>query len=91
MDPLPQEPQNFRELVGADLRRAARLVIKVQDEIDWQLRMAIPRGDYALAITMPNDDYERKAMLRRLATFMQWREVIAFTLAVETVLPEAGR
>lgn len=89
MDRLPEDPRYFREMVEADLRRAARLVIKVQDEIDWQFRMATPRGDYALVVTMPTDDYERKAMLRRLATFMAWREVSAFTLAVETYEPDA--
>jgi hypothetical protein len=31
MDRLPQDPRNFREIVEADLRRAARLIIKVQD------------------------------------------------------------
>jgi hypothetical protein len=31
MERLPHEPRNFRELVEADLRRAARLVVKVQD------------------------------------------------------------
>ena len=38
MERLPHDPKNFREVVEADLRRAARLVIKVQDEIDPQLR-----------------------------------------------------
>ena len=40
MDRLPQDPQNFREMVEADLRRAARLVIKVHDEIEPQFRIA---------------------------------------------------
>jgi hypothetical protein len=31
MDRLPHDPRNFRELVEADLRRGARLIIKVQD------------------------------------------------------------
>ena len=34
MERLPHDPKNFRDIVEADLRRAARLVIKVQDEID---------------------------------------------------------
>ncbi len=46
MDRMPRDPQNFRELVEADLRRAARLIIKIQDEIDPQLPIATPEGDY---------------------------------------------
>lgn len=87
MHQLPQSPRSFRELVEADLRRAARLIIKVQDEIDWQFRIATPEGDYHLAVTMPTDDTERTSMLRKVETFLDWKRAIAFTLAVETVLP----
>lgn len=86
MDPLPHEPQNFRELVEADLRRAARLIIKIQDEIDWQFRIATPKGDLHLAVTMPAG-VERDLMLARIGTFMQWKQAIAFIMTVETVLP----
>ena len=48
MDPLPHSPRTFREIVEADLRRGARMIIKIQDEIDWHFRMAMPEGDYAL-------------------------------------------
>ena len=89
IDAPPHEPQSFCDIVEADLRRAARLLIKVQDEIDWQLRIATPEGDYHLSVTMPKDDYERKAMLRRLETFMQWKQASAFTLAVEVEKPAA--
>ena len=89
MDPLPHEPQTFRDLVEADLRRAGRLIIKIQDEIDWQFRIATPEGDVHLAVTMPNDDYERRQMLRRLETFMQWKRASAFCLGVETYEPDA--
>jgi hypothetical protein len=34
MGPLSYEPKSLRNFVEADLRRAARLIIKVQDEID---------------------------------------------------------
>ncbi len=40
MEPLPEPLTTFRQFVEADLRRAARLVIKVQDEIDPQFRIA---------------------------------------------------
>lgn len=86
MKPLPHEPRNFRELVEADLRRAARLVIKIQDEIDWQFRIATRAGDFHLAVTMPGG-IERDVMLTRIGTFMQWKQAVAFIMAVETVHP----
>ena len=88
MDRLPQEPKIFREMVEADLRRAARLVIKVQDEIDPQFRIATPEGDYALAVTLPADPYERSAMLRRVGTLLAWKQASAFTLASELFEPD---
>ena len=53
MERLPREPQNLRELVEADLRRAARLIIKIQVEIDPQVRIATPEGDYSIGVTLP--------------------------------------
>jgi hypothetical protein len=46
MDPLPHEPKTLREFVEADLRRAARLIIKVQDAIDPQFRFSTRESDY---------------------------------------------
>lgn len=86
MDPLPHEPRSFRDLVEADLRRAARLIIKIQDQIDWQFRIATPQGDLQLAITMPAG-LERNVMLTRISAFMQWKQAQAFILAVESGLP----
>jgi len=89
MDRLPHEPRTFRELVEADLRRAGRLVVKVQDEIDPQFRIATPKGDFWLAVTLPSDADERRAMLRRIETFLAWKQAAAFTLACETYEPDA--
>ena len=86
MDPLPHTPRNFREQVEADLRRAGRLIIKIQDEIDWQIRIATPQGDLHLAVMM-GDGRERQTMLERIATFMQWKQADAVILAVETAHP----
>ena len=83
MDRLSRDPRNFRELVEADLRRAARLVIKVQDEIDPQIRIATPEGDYWIAVTLPKDEYARKVIFRNLALFMAWKQALGFTLASE--------
>jgi hypothetical protein len=89
MDRLPHDPKNFRELVEADLRRAARLVIKVQDEIDPQFRFATPGGDYCLAITLPNDAYQRQVVFRNVGLFMAYKQVLGFTLASELIEPDS--
>jgi hypothetical protein len=85
MDPLTGEPTTFKELVEADLRRAARLIIKVQDEIDWQLRFATPEGDFHIAVTMDGNERERHEVLLHLGVFMEWKRAAAFVLATETV------
>lgn len=90
MHPLPHEPRTLREIVESDLRRAARLVIKVQDEIDPQWRIATRSGDWSIATTLPADDaHGRKVILRALGTFMVWKEAIAFTLASEIGEPDS--
>lgn len=88
MDPLPHEPRTFREMVEADLRRGARLVIKVQDEIDPQFRVATPKGDWALAVTLPRDDAGRRAIWQSLGTFMIWKQALAFTITTELYAPD---
>ena len=55
MERLAREPRNFKECVEADLRRAARLIIKIQDELDPQFRIATPEGDFWIALTLPPD------------------------------------
>ena len=89
MQPLPETPRTFRENVEADLRRAARLVIKIQDEIDWQWRFATPQGDYHIATMMQDDARERAQMLRRIETFMHWKRCFEFIMAVETRVPDS--
>jgi len=64
MDPLPHEPRSLCEFVEADLRRAARLIIKVQDEIDPQFPFSTPEGGYHLSVTLPAGDDERRAVFR---------------------------
>jgi hypothetical protein len=88
VDSRPYEPRTFRDIVEADLRRAARLLIKVQDEIDPQFRVATPEGDYWLAVTLPVEVSERTAMLHRIGTFFAWKQATAFTLATELVDPD---
>jgi hypothetical protein len=88
MDPLPHDPRTLREFVEADLRRAARLIIKVQDEIDPQFRFSTPEGDYHLAVTLPADAYERRGMLKRVSAFMAWKLAMGFSLASELMEPD---
>ena len=89
MERLPYGPQSLRELVEADLRRAARLVIKVQDEIDPQVRIATPEGDFWIAVTLPRDDYGRRNAFRALSLFMAWKQAFSFTFASEIYQPDA--
>ena len=88
MDRLPEPLTTFKEFVEADLRRAARLVIKVQDEIDPQFRIATPEGDYSLAVTLPAAEHERMAILKRVSTFMAWKQAPSFILASELTVPD---
>ena len=89
MERLPRDPQNLRELVEADLRRAARLVIKVQDEIDPQIRIATPEGDYWIAVTLPSDPNGRRVILRNLSLFLAWKQALGFTFASELYEPDS--
>ena len=82
------EPRTFKELVEADLRRGARLIIKVQDEIDPQFRIATPEGDYHLAVTLPRETRERVMMLRRVSALMAWKKALGFILASELLVPD---
>jgi toxin ParE1/3/4 len=38
-------------------------------------------------LTLPIDDYERRAMLRRVSAFMAWKQALGFTLASELIQP----
>lgn len=81
-------PKSFREVVEADLQRAARLIVKIQDEIDPQFRVATPEGDFWLAVTLPTDDNARRVMMDRIGLFMAWKQAAAFTLASELTAPD---
>ena len=89
MDPLPHDPRNLRELVEADLRRAARLIIKVQDEIDPQFRIASPEGDFHIAATLPSAPQVRQEVFHHLGLFMAWKQAVGFTLASELYEPDS--
>lgn len=86
---LPHTPRNFREIVLADLLRAQRLILRVQDEIDPQFRIASPEGDWWIGITLADDVGERKRQMSLVSRFMQLKLSAAFTMASELVQPDA--
>ncbi len=86
---IAEAPQCFKDIVESDLRRAARLIIRIQDEIDPQFRLATPQGDFHLAVTLPSEPELRLRMLRRIATLMAWKQVYAFTMSSEIYEPDA--
>jgi len=86
---LPQTPRNFREIVLADLLRAQRLILRVQDEIDPQFRIASPDDDWWIGMTLSDHLDERKRQMDLVSRFMQWKLSPAFTLASEIVSPDA--
>ena len=67
---LPHPPRNFREVVLADLLRAQRLKIRIEDEIDPQFRIASPEGDWWIAMTLDRDLAERKRQMALVSKFM---------------------
>ena len=88
---LPHTPRNFREIVLADLLRAQRLIMRVQDEIDPQFRIASPEGDWWIGITLSDDVEERKRQMGLVSRFMRWKMSPAFTLASEYAKPRQRR
>ena len=89
IDRLDKPADSLRDIVESDLRRAARLIIRVQDEIDPQFRFATPEGDYYLAVTLPSDPERRSVMLDRIKTLMAWKQVRGFTISSELMEPDA--
>jgi hypothetical protein len=86
---LPHTPRTFKEIVLADLLRAQRLKLRIQDEIDLQFRIASPEGDYWIGMTLDADLAERERQMRLVSRYMAWKLSPAFTLASETVSPDA--
>jgi len=86
---LPYAPRTFRELVLADLLRAQRLILRVQDEIDLQFRIASPEGDWWIGMTLDEHLQRRERQMPLVSRFMQWKVSPAFTLAGELKEPDA--
>ena len=86
---LPHTPRNFREIVLADLLRAQRVILRIQDEIDPQFRIATPMGDWWIAMTLNPDLAERRHQMALISKFMAWRLALGFTMASELMQPDA--
>lgn len=82
-------PQKFRELVLADLRRACRIMRKIDDEIDPQFRVVTPEGDWGLVVTLPPPTGERVRYLSLVSDYMASKLAVGFTLAAELHAPSA--
>jgi hypothetical protein len=86
---LPHTPRNFREIVLADLLRAQRLILRIQDQIDPQFRIASPEGDWWIGMTLADDLDERRRQMSLVSRFMQSKLSWAFSMASELVRPDA--
>jgi hypothetical protein len=75
--------------VHADLLRAQRLKLRIQDEIDPQFRIASPEGDWWIGMTLDADLAKRKRQMQLVSRFMAWKLPPAFTLASEITSPDA--
>jgi hypothetical protein len=74
-------------VVETDLRRAARVIIHLQDEIDSLFRIASPECDLWPTITLPRDAVERVTRLALVRQFVAIKQAICFTIA--SVEPDA--
>ena len=86
---LQHTPSTFKEIVMADLLRAQRLKLRIQDEIDPQFRIASPEGDWWIGMTLEADVAKRAKQMQLVSRFMRWKLSPAFTLASEIVSPDA--
>jgi hypothetical protein len=89
MERLPNDPQTFRDLIEADLRRAAQFIVKRQAALDPQIRIGTPQGGFRIAVAFPPENYGRFTVLRLLTLFMAWKQAVSFTFASELKNPDA--
>ena len=83
MDRMQEPLTCFKEIVEADLRRGARLIIRIQDEIDPQWRIASPDGDWHIVVQFPDALQERKNLTRIIGNFMVWKQALGFVHVFE--------
>lgn len=81
--------KELRQFVLADLQRGMRLMVKVQDDIDPQVRIATPEGDIAVAVTFPEDRVAREDAFCALQRFCTWKQALAYTMTFNLAHPKA--
>lgn len=81
--------ESLRRFVLADLERGMRLMLRVQDEIDPQFRIATPEGDVALAVTFSDNLSEKQSMFDRVRRFCAWKQALAYTMTFNINEPQA--
>lgn len=64
-------------------------MLRVQDDIDPQLRIATPQGDIAVAVTFPDKIEERDSLLSVLRRFCAWKQALAYTMTFNLAQPNA--
>jgi hypothetical protein len=79
---------NLNILVIADLERAKRLMLRVHDEIEPQMRVATPEGDYFLALTLSADSSERLHQMELFKWFMAWKMALGYIIAGQLEEPD---
>ena len=73
----------------ADLLRAQRLILRIQDQIDPQFRIASHEGDWWIGMTLEDNLENRKRQMQLVSRFMAWKLAPAFTMASELKVPDA--
>lgn len=64
-------------------------MLRVQDDIDPQLRIATPQGDIAVSVTFPEGCHERDCTLQVLQRFCAWKQALAYTMTFNIAEPNA--
>jgi hypothetical protein len=80
--------KDLKKLTLADLERAKRLMLRVQDEIEPQMRVATPEGDYFLALTLSEDSGERLHQMELFKWFMAWKMALGYIVAGQLEEPD---
>ncbi|MEM7619998.1 MAG: hypothetical protein AAF228_05985 [Pseudomonadota bacterium] len=79
----------FKDIVISDLERGKRLIQQVGDEIDPQIRIATPEGDFWIAMTLSGDLEQRAYEFRLLTEFMILKQALGFVMVSELQEPDA--
>jgi hypothetical protein len=77
------------ELVLCDLARAQRMMLRAQDDIKPQYRIATPEGDYYAAPSLAGGVAERLCQINALQWLMSWKRAFGYVMAAGLRAPDA--